>query len=244
MNCNSAELYMNALLDDELPVKDSLEVVDHIESCKSCKTKWELNEETRSKLKHFIGSIKATDNFRKMISNRIMGNAKKISIVYLKPALIAASIAFLIGLGILNPYLAKMPTLHELHGKTNLQLTTSDIVLISEKFNLNLKQAQLQNLELASYKPQGATKIKKMFNRDVSIVSFKNNKGEKISLCILPENYKVSMCHQLEKNGVLFFCGYQQDCHYAYWKKGGKTVAFVSNSLSPEEMIDLALPLT
>ena len=67
MDCKNTELYIDAILDNELSVKDNLEVLSHIRSCSDCKEKWDLNEETRAELKIFVGSIKASKNLQKEI---------------------------------------------------------------------------------------------------------------------------------------------------------------------------------
>lgn len=242
MNCKSAELYMNALLDNELPVKDSLEIIAHIESCQSCKEKWELNEETRAKLKHFVSSIKASPDFRKKILSSF-GNESNNKVFYLKPLLLAASIAFLIGLGLFsNSPLSKSPTLDTLHNNTNIQLVTNDIDQVSSHINIPLNSEKLSAFKEAKFNLEGAAKLKESFNRDIGLVAFKNDEGQKISLCFLPDNYNISMCHEIEMNGVVFHCGKGENCQFAYWKQDGKTIALVSNNFTAEEMIYLAVP--
>lgn len=246
MNCNTTELYMNTLLDNKLSVKDSLEVVEHIESCSSCKSKWELNEESRSKFKHFINLIKASPEFRKRISKSIykIKTKKEEKVVYVKPILIAASIAFLLGLGLmLNPSFTKMPTLGELHNKTSIQLATNDIKLISNHINVKLQNKHLSYLELVDFKIEGAAKIKKPFIKNIGVISLKNNNGQKVSICFLPKNYQVPMCKKVELNGIIFNCGESQNCHFAYWRDKENTIALVSDSFTPEEIIYFALPL-
>ena len=239
MNCKTAELYMNALIDNELPVKDGLEILDHIENCPNCKSKWELSEETKSKLKHFVGSIKASTKLRKKIASKINGN--KVS--RLKPMLIAASIAFLIGLGLFNssPF-AKVPPLSSLHSSISLEIKSNNIDQVSKYIGANLKDS-LSGFIKEDFEVEGALKLNKLFNK-VSLVSLKNNLDQKISICFLPKNYKLSMCHTVELNGLTFQCGESKNCHFAYWKQNGETIAVVSDSFTPEEIIKLALPLT
>ena len=242
MNCRNAELYMDALLDNELQVKDSIEVVDHLENCKACKAKWELNEETRSKLKHFVNSIKASDEFRKTISSKLENKGK---LVYpFKSSALAASMIFLIGLGIFYNYnIVKIPNLVELHNKTNFQLVSNDIGILSEHVGISLKKSHLSSFEEAMFKPHAAAIIAKSFNKKIGLIALKNDRGEKVSLCFLPENYYLPKCHKIEINGITFKCGKGQNCEFAYWKQNGKTIALVSDALTSEEMIDLATPL-
>ena len=81
MNCKNTELYMDALLDNELSVKDNLEVLSHIENCGICKEKWDLNEETRTGLKMFVGSIKAPKSLQEEILKRINYKQKSFAAV-------------------------------------------------------------------------------------------------------------------------------------------------------------------
>lgn len=241
MNCKNTELYMNALLDNELPVKDSLEVISHIDSCKLCKEKWELNEETRSKLKHYISSIKASPEFKKRILLKVTSNT---TVKYIKPILLAASVAFLLGIGlVINPYFEKGPSLDTLHNNPKIQLISTDINQISKHLGILLNDSQLSAFKEAKFNIEGVTKLQKPFNKDISLISFKNSTGGKISLCFLPDNYNISMCHEIEMNGVTFHCGQSKDCQFAYWKQNNKTIALISKNFIAEEMIYLAVPM-
>ncbi len=242
MNCKNAELYMDALLDDELPVQDSIEIVEHIDNCAGCKTKWELSEEIRAKFKHFIKSIKAEDGLRKKIASSL--NEDKQSVYYFKPLMLAASIAFLIGLGIFSKPLMHSPTLPELHTKANIKFVSDNIENISGHLGIKLKKENLIAFENANFKPGTTTKIQRLFNNDIDLIAFKNDKGQKISLCFLPENYKIPECHEVNQNGVTFHCGNGEKCQFAYWKQDGKTIGLVSDSFTSEELINFAIPLT
>lgn len=241
MNCKSAELYMTALLDNELSVKDSIEIIEHLDSCKSCKSKWELNEETRSRLKHFFSLFKASANLRARVLNQA-GSGKKN--LYQKPIFKAASIAFLIGLGILisngiffsNMILTGSPSLVELQNKKTIGIAFLDSASISKK--------QLSAFKEANFK---LTESKKMFNipkrQSLTLLSLENTNKEKVSIFFLPANYKLPECHVVEKNGYTFHCGKEGNYNFAYWYQQGKTIALVSKNLSSEDMIDLALPI-
>lgn len=239
MNCKNAELYMNELLEKEPLEKESFEFIDHISSCKICKSKWEPDDEINIKLKGFVNSIKASEDLRKRIS-RVTEDKGKI--IYLKPLLLAASITFLLGIGlILNPFLTKVPSLSSLHTATKIQVTTDDIKLISNKLKINLEEAKIASIEEADFKVEGASKIDRLFNNDINLVSFKNTTGQRLSVCYLPANYNVPNCHKIEVGGTIFHCGQSGDCEFAYWKEKDKTIAFVSDSLTSEEMISIAL---
>ncbi len=240
MNCRAAELYMEALLGNELAINESVEIVDHIENCRSCKEKWELNEETRSRLKHYLSSIKAPESFRNHIKNTIIGNN---NLTLIKPMLIAASIIFLIGLGIsFNPLRTKIPTLTELHNNANVQLATNDTTLLSKHIGIHFSESYFSGFEKAHFKPHGATKFNRPLNQSISILAMKNDLGDKISICYLPENFKTEICHTREINGTTVFCGRNSNCEFAYWKEKGKTIALVSDTITSEEMISLAIP--
>ena len=237
MNCKNAELYMSDLLEKEPPNKESFEFIDHIKSCTVCKSRWELNEETKTEFKHVINSIKVSEDFRKRIAAI---SQDKRSVVYLKPLLLAASVAFLLGIGLFaNPFLTKMPSLASMHNNTGYQIAANDINLVKEKFKLD--ESHLSGLQETDFKIEGTSKINRLFRSDINLVSFKNNSGKRLSVCILPTNYSVPNCHKIEINGTVFHCGQSDNCQFAYWKEKNKTIAFVSDSLTSEEMISIAL---
>lgn len=243
MDCTKAELYMNDILDRELPDMDNLEFVDHIEICNPCKRKFELGNETKSELKSYLNSIKAPDILRKSIYNSI--NEKQRKVTFLKPLLLAASVAFLIGIGVFfNQPSGGMPTLNELHHQTNIKFVSSDVNLLSNHTKVDIRKSHLANFEAANYKIIGATKIKRLFKKDINLIALENNNGDKISICFLPENFYEPGCHELKIGNYSFQCGYGENCQFTYWKNPGKTIAVVSNGLSHEEMIKLAMPLT
>jgi len=240
MDCAKAELYMTAMIDNELPVKDSLEIIEHMELCRECNNKWEPSEETRSKLKHYTGLITASESLKKKIFSNLNDDRK---IIYLKPALLAASIAFLLGIGMLVANLFSLPTLAQLHHDMPIQLVSNDVKKLSKHINVSLHKDKLVQFENASYKLQGASKIGGLFKQDISLVSFSNDKGSTISLCFLPDDYRINNCHTIKAKGQEFKCGKLGNCHFTYWKQNGKTLAVVSDVLTSEEMIDFALPM-
>jgi len=241
MNCKNIEIYLDALMDNELSVEKSLEIIDHVDSCKDCKAKWELSEGIKSKLVHYTNSLKVPSDLKTTIYKKYGINKTPL---YVKQSLIAASIMFLIGLGLLTSfYPLKQPTLMELHEKTKLQLITNDVGRVSNKFKINLKKQQLVKFENAGFEIQGATQIVKPFNKDINLVALKNNKGEKISICFLSGNYEMAGCQRVEMNGMTFFCGKNKDCHFAYWKQGGGTIALVGDGITSHEMLQLAMPI-
>ncbi|MBI3308057.1 MAG: zf-HC2 domain-containing protein, partial [Candidatus Melainabacteria bacterium] len=163
MNCKNIEIYMDALIDNELSVEKSLEVIDHIDSCKDCKAKWELSEGIKSKLVHYTNSLKVPSNLKATIYKEY-GIDKTPR--YVKQLLIAASIVFLIGLGLL-PFLysLKQPTLIELH-QTKLQLVTNDVGVVSDKLKLDFNKQKLVRFKDARFQVEGGAQIVKPFNKD------------------------------------------------------------------------------
>ncbi|MBI3308051.1 MAG: hypothetical protein HYZ79_01600 [Candidatus Melainabacteria bacterium] len=243
MNCEKAELYMTTMIDNELPVKDSLEIIEHMELCIECKTKWELSEETRSKLKHYTGLITASKDLKKKILNNLGSKEKKV--VNLKPALLAASTTFLLGVGMFfGSNLFTQPTLAELHHDIKIQLVSSDVKKLSKHINIPLYEDKLVQFERIFYKPKGASKINRLFFEGISLVSFSNDEGNTISLCFLPRDYKIDNCHELQVGGKIFYCGKTGNCNFTYWKQNGEIVALVSEEFISEEMINFALPMT
>jgi len=243
MNCKKAEIYMDALLDDELEVSESIDIVEHIEICSECRAKWELNEETRSKLKHFIGSIKASQNLKQNIRKNLF--LKNSNVIKFRPSLIAACMIILLGLGfIYNESSSKVPPLNELHNNCNIEVISNNIEVLSNHIGVNLKDNQFSTLEKNDFRFQGASRVGSPFIKRGSIISLKNSQGNKISICFLPENYQMPECHKTLKNGIVFHCGYKEDCNYTYWKQNGKTIALVSNNFPPDQLIDMAESLT
>ena len=238
MNCKTAEIYMDALIDNELSVRECLEITEHIESCKDCKAKWELSESIKSKLKHYTESLKVPRELAKSIYNKYISEPQ---IINFKQVLVAASVAFLLGLGLFQ-YI-KEPKLMELHNKTKPEIATNDVGLLSKHININIQKKKLVQFEKANFQIQGGTRIAKPFNKEISLIALKNDKGQKISLCFLPGSYKMSGCHKIEMNGMTFYCGKGENCSFAYWKQNGKTIALVSESLTDVEMIKMAMPL-
>ncbi len=244
MNCKTAEIYINALFDDELSVKDSLGIIEHIENCGVCKTRWQLNEEARSKLKHFIGYISASENLRSKIYKSFSNKNKQRQPFYVKPILVTASVIFLLGLSLFfnNTYLA-IPNLHTLHTTSTIQLISSDIEFLSRHLGINLKKEYFIAFEGAMLKPHGAIKLSRPFNRNIGLIALKNDKGQKVSLCFLPKDYHIVKSDKTEINGTVFHHGTKQNYNFAYWKQNERTIALISDSLTYMEMIDLAMPL-
>lgn len=241
MNCKNIEIYLDALMDNELSVEKSLEIIDHIDSCKDCKAKWELSEGIKSKLVHYTNSLKPPRELKATIYKRYGVNRAPH---YLKQTLLAASVIFLLGLGLLTSfYPAKQPTLMELHGKTKLQLITNDIGIVSDKFKINLNKQKLSKFENAGFQVKGGAQIVKPFNKDINLVALKNDKGQKVSICFLPGNYEMDGCHKMEMNGMTFFCGNNKDCHFAYWRQGSGTIALVGDGITSHDMVQLAMPI-
>lgn len=241
MDCKKTELYINSLLDNELEEKDNIDLIEHLKICSECKSKWDLNEEVKSKLKYFIGSIKASDSLKKSIRSKLIHNETKL--IKFKPNLIAASIVFLLGLGLFfNETFSNVPPLDELHN--NIKITKGSYNEISNQTGIKLNDSFFSSFKEQQYSIEGIGKVKKSFTKEANIVYLRNNKGEKISICFLPENYEMPECHSMNKNGIIFHCGNKGNCNYAYWKQNKRTIAVVANSFTSDEIIEMAEPLT
>ena len=241
MNCKVAELYMSAMLDNQLSVKDGIEIIEHIENCRHCKLKWDLNGKTRARLKHHLGFIGASNNLKQKVHKVIWGEK---GVFYLKSTLLAASCVFLLGLGLLvNDALIQTPHLHKLHNNVDFQLVSDDLDLLSNHLGVSLNKKLVTYFEDAMFKPHGAIKLTRPFNKNISLIALKNDKGQKISLCFLPKDYKVSNSNKTKINGITFHHGKEKNYNFAYWQQNEKTIALVSDNLSGIEMIDLAKPL-
>ncbi len=241
MNCKNTELYMDALLDNELSVKDNLEVLSHIESCSTCKEKWNLNEETRTELKMFIGSIKAPENLKEEIFKKISYKNKSF---YFRPAFASISIMFVISLCFFFNYTYfQIPKLYELHSIVDYQLISNDINLLSKHLDIDLKKEHFSAFEKAMFTPHAAINISCPFNKNIRLISLKNDKGQKISLCFLPKGYNISSLDKTQVKGIIVHHGSKSNFHFAYWKNDDMNIALISQDLSSMEMIDLAMPL-
>lgn len=242
MDCKKTELYIDSLLDNELEEKDNIDLIEHLENCSECKAKWELNEETKSKLKYVISSIKTSDSFRKQIRSKLIYNEPKF--IQFKPNLIAASIIFLLGLGLFfNETFSSVPPLDELHNNIEIKKGDYSIVEISSQAGVKLNDSFFSSFKEKEYSIEGISKVKKSFTKEANIVYLRNNKGEKISICFLPKNYEMPECHSTNKNGITFHCGNKGNCNYVYWKQSKKTIAVVANTFTSDEIIEMAVPL-
>ena len=241
MNCKNTELYMDALLDNELSVKDNLEVLSHIETCSTCKEKWDLNEETRTELKMFIGSIKAPVNLKEKIFKKI---SYKNNRPYFRPAFVSASIMLVISLSLLFNYAYfQTPKLYELHNIVNYQLISEDIDLLSRHIGVDLNKGHLSAFEKAMFTPHAAINITRPFNKKIRLISLKNDKGQKVSLCFLPKGYNISSFDKTQVKGITVHHGSKNSFNFAYWNNNDMNIALISQDLNSMEMIDLATPL-
>jgi hypothetical protein len=228
---------MSDLLEKEPAEKESFEFIDHIKTCTVCKSRWELGEETKKEFKHIVSSIKPSTDLKRRI---VAISEEKRNVIYLKPLLLAASVAFLLGIGLFsNALFTKIPSLGSIHNSFNYQISANNINPSQEKFKPI--EPYIPGLQEANFKIDGTSKITRLFRNDINLASFKNNSGKRLSVCILPGNYNLPNCHKIEVNGTIFHCGHSEDCQFAYWREKNKTIAFVSDSLTSEEMISIAL---
>ena len=240
MNCKTAELYMDALFDNELPVKDSLEIVDHIERCKDCTTNWELGLETKSKLKHYVDCIELPRNLLNKIEQTINTNEKGF---YQKPFLLVASVILLVFILFTATDLSELfpfYDLHKIYNTKSSEIISNDLNQISKHTGIDLKHSHLVAFNQAAFKLHGATNVP---HKNIKFITLKNNKGQKVSICFLPKNFHISNHGTDSVNGVVFNYGKSKNYNVTYWKKNEKTIALISDSLSHIEMMDLALPL-
>ncbi len=242
MKCARVELYISAMLDNELSLKDSIEAIEHIERCSACKAKWELNEETRAKLQYYISFVDVSNNLQHKI-NKTLGLSKQQ--YYFKPLIIAACTILILGLGLfVNDVFIQIPHLYKIHNNIDFQLISNDIELLSNHAGANLQKQHLSNFELAMFTPHGAVNFKRPFNKNYGLIALKNDKGQRISLCFLPKDYKSTLqSNKHEINGITVHHGQDKNYHFAYWQQNDKTIALISDSLTPVEMINLAGPL-
>lgn len=240
MSCKTIEIYISALADNELSVDKSLEIINHVDSCDLCKAKWDLNEEIKSKLKHLSNSYDPPKELVNKIYKEygITSTSKRI-----QKYLIAACLVGFIGLGLINSSYFKKTTVSELHYNTKLQVANNDLDLVSNNIKLNINDKNLSNFKKNNFQVVGSSFIPKAFSKDLRLVSFKNDSGQKISLCMFPENFNMPTCHKMDINGTTFYCGHEGNCNFTYWKENGKIIAILSETLSDMEMIDLVMPM-
>lgn len=156
-----------------------------------------LDKESKDFLKSYFSYIKPPKKLKQNIFEKL--NLYTPSVTYLKPMAIAASIVFIVGLGMFVPLpFSKLPSLAQIHSNEKVLLKIDDINVISEIYNFNISEEQITQFRTAGFNIVGATK-KSIKGNDITNVVFKNNKGEKITVCILPETYTVDMSHIYER---------------------------------------------
>jgi hypothetical protein len=88
-----------------------------------------------------------------------------------------------------------------MHHTEKLQLNTDNIAEISELLNANISEKHLIALKRAGFTPVGAIR-KKAGSKECGLIVFKNDMGEKISICFLPKEYALEGCHKINVIGI------------------------------------------
>ena len=245
MNCNNIKEYIKSLNESESPslLKDEnfyLEFYGHIEICNSCNKKYGLNYKLLYHIDSYYKKIEPTPDLQNKIFESLKKEKSKKAF-NLKNYSIAASFILVFSLCLFVEN--KLPSTYEIHNNSNYKIISTDLDLIISHTGEGLEKHHFINLEKAEFIPHGATKINKLFNRSVSLIALKNTKGQKLTLGFFPKDYTLKHNDFFNINGIKVFHGKSDNQHFAYWEKNQKKVVLISDSLLPNEMVDLASPL-
>ena len=247
MDCKKTSEYLRLLtlsIDSNLEVNDNvcLELKNHIESCTKCSGKWMLGSSLINKLEKHYDAIKPSDFLKKKIQKSIKNETSKL--YRMKTISIAVSFVLVLGSSIfINQELLRLPYAHEIHNVSNYHLSSNNIENLIQHIEVPLSKNHFANFEKASFIPDGSIKIHKPLNKRMSTIALKNNKGQKLTLCFYPENYKIAHKDIVDVDGIKVYQGSTNNHNFAYWATKGMTIVLISDSLLPHEIIDLATPM-
>lgn len=241
MHCKQIENYLRPLHEGYLSSSLAAEVYEHAENCQNCKRKLELKPKIKSALiEHYMQinpSLKLKDKIRKL-------TAKQSIVIKFKPAIMAACLILLLGLGIFfEKSLLQLPKIHELHSLSNFHLLSNNIEDLGNHINISINKSHLTHFAEAGFTPHGALKIKKSFNRNIGVIALKNQDGHKVSICFLPKSYNLPYQTSSEVKSTSVKHGNSDSHQFIYWKGNKSTIALISSDLTHDELINLAFNL-
>ncbi len=247
MDCKTVNEYLKSLtfnvkFNSEVEENFYLELNEHIEQCTNCSSKWLLNKKIIGKLEKHYDVIMPSDLLKKKIQKSI--GYETFKLYGIKTIAITASFVLLIGVGILTDReFVRLPHAYKIHNVSNYNLLSNNIEDLLQYIEAPLSKHQFTKFEKATFIPHGSLKINKLINKRVSTIALKNDKGQKLTLCFYPGDYKLAHKDIVQINGINVYHGSTNSYNFAYWPSKGMTVVVISDSLLPSEMIDLATPL-
>lgn len=247
MDCKAANEHLKSLTfnvnsNSEVEENFYLELNGHIEKCASCSNKWLLNKKIIGNLEKHYDAIVSSDLLKKKIQKSIGYETSKL--YGIRATAIAVSFVLVLGLGIIvDKEFLRLPHAYEIHNVSNYNLLSNNIEDLLQYIEVPFNKHQFSKFEKAAFVPHGSSKINKLMNKKVSTIALKNDKGQKLTLCFYPGNYKLAHNDVAQVNGIKVYHGSTNNYNFAYWPTKGMTVVLISDSLLSSEMIDLAVPL-
>ncbi|MFQ5894191.1 MAG: anti-sigma factor family protein [Nitrospinota bacterium] len=103
MDCDEARKFLGAYLDDELEVKDALDLRGHLGECEGCRSRYEADRALKETLRERLGGVRVPDLLRARILRELRREERRV----LRPRLalawgaVAAALLLVVGGGLL-----------------------------------------------------------------------------------------------------------------------------------------------
>ncbi len=245
MDCKLASEYFKYLISEEDIDFDELKYSSfekHLSDCSSCSSKFGLPEKLCKKIDTHYEEITASDILKKKIDNGIKTLESNTNT--LRQKAIAVCIVGLLGVGVmLDQTMFRLPYAHEVHDSSSYDLMSNQIESFLKHIESPLKSHHFLAFEKADFKLNGGVKIVKPFYKKLTSLSLKNTKGQKLTVCFYPKNYKLPHNDFTHVDGKKIYHGSTDTHHFAYWESNNMTVVLISDSLLPSEIVKLAGPI-
>lgn len=242
MDCNLANEYGSLFVftDDSVDEKLYLEFNNHLDNCSNCNKKWRLDKKLVGQISEKYNSISASDlllqRINQSIENEIVKSFNK------KLNFIVACFVFLIGFGIADKVFLSLPNALEVHRLTDYHLVSNEVDDLLGHIGYPIERHHFNVFENADFRPHAASKFEKFYKK-ASSIALKNTKGQKLTLCFYPKNYKLPHNDIVHVDGMQIYHGSTSTHNFAYWGKNNMTLVLISDSLLPHELVELAGPL-
>lgn len=242
MDCNLANEYINSFIftDGSIDEKLYIDFNDHLSHCSSCNEKWGLDQNLIQQISDKYNSVEASDlliqKINQSIENEVVKSFNK------KLNIITACFIFLIGFGLTDKIFLNLPNALEVHRLTDYHIVSNEIDDLLEHIGSPIEKNHFNVFEKADFKPHAASKFDKLYKK-ASSIALKNTKGQKLTLCFYPKNYKLPHNDIVHIDGMKIFHGSTNTHNFAYWEKSNMTLVLISDSLLPHELVQLAGPL-
>lgn len=242
MDCDSVNEYVTSFIftDGSVDEKLYLDLNNHLESCFNCNKKWKLEQNLIQQISDKYNSIDASDLLLQKINQNIENEVVKS--FNKKLNIIAACFVLLIGVGLADKIFLNLPNALEVHRLTDYHLVSNEIDDLLEHIGSPIEKNHFNVFEKADFKPHAASKFEKLYKK-ASSIALKNTKGQKLTLCFYPKNYKLPHNDIVHVDGMQIFHGSTSTHNFAYWEKSNMTLVLISDSLLPHELVELAGPL-